>query len=222
VAEVLLGDVPARNAARLGADRWALRHGDAVLSWGELAERALRRAHALTGQGVSQGDRVVLALPNANALYEWTFALWKLGATPTVVSPRLPATELEAIVALAEPRAVVAADPALQAALGALPEHFGRDHADGSPLASKEAPHWKAMTSGGSTGRPKGVMLSQDRCLPVLGRVSMDMTIIDLSATPDLREGDWVEVEYEPVAAAAQSGLSQYELFTLLGARFGR
>ncbi|RYE70254.1 MAG: acid--CoA ligase [Rhizobiaceae bacterium] len=155
MAEVLLGDVPARNAARLGTDRWALRHGDAVLSWGELAERALRRAHALTGQGVSQGDRVVLALPNANALYEWTFALWKLGATPTVVSPRLPATELEAIVALAEPRAVVAADPALQAALGALPEHFGRDHADGSPLASKEAPHWKAMTSGGSTGRPK-------------------------------------------------------------------
>ena len=50
----------------------------------------------------------------------------------------------------------------------------------------------------------------------------MDMTIIDLSAAPELREGDWVEAEYEPVAAAAQSGLSQYELFTLLGARFGR
>ncbi|MCW1428449.1 alanine racemase [Novosphingobium sp. JCM 18896] len=68
----------------------------------------------------------------------------------------------------------------------------------------------------------KGVMLSQGRRLAVLGRVSMDMTIIDLSAAPDLREGDWVEAEYEPVAAAAQSGLSQYELFTLLGARFGR
>ncbi|MEJ5975953.1 alanine racemase [Novosphingobium sp. PS1R-30] len=68
----------------------------------------------------------------------------------------------------------------------------------------------------------KGIMLSQGRRLPVLGRVSMDMTIIDLSAAPDLREGDWVEAEYEPVAAAAQSGLSQYELFTLLGARFGR
>ena len=68
----------------------------------------------------------------------------------------------------------------------------------------------------------KGVMLAQGRRLPVLGRVSMDMTIIDLSAAPDLREGDWVEAEYEPLAAAAQSGLSQYELFTLLGARFGR
>ncbi|MCW1431873.1 AMP-binding protein [Novosphingobium sp. JCM 18896] len=155
MAEVLLGDVPERNAARLGADRWAVRHGEDVLSWGELAERALRRAHALAGQGVAQGDRVVLALPNANAFYEWTFALWKLGATPTVVSPRLPAAELVAIVALAEPRAVVAADPALRSALGALPEDFGRDHAERAPLASKVAPHWKAMTSGGSTGRPK-------------------------------------------------------------------
>jgi alanine racemase len=68
----------------------------------------------------------------------------------------------------------------------------------------------------------KGAMLSQGRRLPVLGRVSMDMTIIDLSAAPDLKDGDWVEAEYAPVEAAALSGLSQYELFTLLGARFGR
>ncbi|MFA7601592.1 MAG: AMP-binding protein [Novosphingobium sp.] len=155
MAEVLLGDVPERNAARLGAERWAVRHGEEVLTWGELAERALRRAHALAGQGVGQGDRVVLALPNGNAFFEWTFALWKLGATPTVVSPRLPVAELRAIVELAEPRAVVAADADLCAAFAALPAEFGRDHADRSPFASREAPSWKAMTSGGSTGRPK-------------------------------------------------------------------
>lgn len=68
----------------------------------------------------------------------------------------------------------------------------------------------------------KGAMLSHGRRLCVLGRVSMDMTIIDLSEAPELGEGDWVEAEYEPVAAAAASGLSQYELFTLLGHRFGR
>jgi alanine racemase len=68
----------------------------------------------------------------------------------------------------------------------------------------------------------KGAMRSLGRRLPVLGRVSMDMTIIDLTRTPDLREGDWVEVEYSPVEAAARSGLSQYELLTLLGDRFGR
>ncbi|MFA7602991.1 MAG: alanine racemase C-terminal domain-containing protein, partial [Novosphingobium sp.] len=68
----------------------------------------------------------------------------------------------------------------------------------------------------------KGAMLSGGRRLPVLGRVSMDLTIIDLSAAPDLREGDWVEVAYSPVEAAARSGLSQYEIFTLLGDRFAR
>ena len=58
--------------------------------------------------------------------------------------------------------------------------------------------------------------------LPALGRVSMDMTVIDLSGAPDCGEGDWVTADYEPVAAAAATGLSQYELFTLLGMRFAR
>lgn len=67
-----------------------------------------------------------------------------------------------------------------------------------------------------------GAMLHGERRLPVLGRVSMDMTVIDLSAAPDLREGDWVEAEYALPQAARQSGLSQYELLTLLGDRFAR
>ena len=153
--DVLFGDVPERNAARFGPGRWAVSHGEQVLGWDALAARALRRAHALAALGVGQGDRVVLALPNDNQFHELTFAIWKLGATPTVVSPRLPSAELQAIVGLAEPRAVIAADPDLQAALGALPMAFGRDHAEDAPLASVEPPSWKAMTSGGSTGRPK-------------------------------------------------------------------
>jgi bile acid-coenzyme A ligase len=155
MAELLLGDVPERNAARLGDDQWAIRHGDDVIRWGELADAALRRAHALRAAGVSQGDRVVLALPNANAFFELTFAIWKLGATPTVVSPRLPPAEMRAIVELAEPRAVIAADQGLQAALGALAADFGRSHWERTALPSIESPCWKVMTSGGSTGRPK-------------------------------------------------------------------
>ena len=58
--------------------------------------------------------------------------------------------------------------------------------------------------------------------LPVLGRVSMDMTVIDLTAAPDLAEGDWVGLDYALPDAAARSGLSQYELLTVLGRRFAR
>jgi alanine racemase len=68
----------------------------------------------------------------------------------------------------------------------------------------------------------KGVVTADGATIHVLGRVSMDMTVIDLSAAPEVSEGDWVEVEYALPHAAAASGLSQYELLTLLGSRFGR
>lgn len=68
----------------------------------------------------------------------------------------------------------------------------------------------------------RGAMLADGVRLPVLGRVSMDMTVIDLSAAPHLREGDWVTAEYDLPAVAVQSGLSQYELLTSLGRRFVR
>lgn len=68
----------------------------------------------------------------------------------------------------------------------------------------------------------KGRMMADGAVLPVLGRVSMDMTVIDLSAAPELGEGDWVEADYSLLEAAAASGLSQYELLTLLADRFAR
>lgn len=68
----------------------------------------------------------------------------------------------------------------------------------------------------------KGAMAWQGQHLPVVGRVSMDMAMIDLAAAPGLGEGDWVSAEYDLPAAAAISGLSQYELLTLLGRRFAR
>ena len=68
----------------------------------------------------------------------------------------------------------------------------------------------------------KGMVQWQGVDLPVIGRVSMDMTIVDLSLAPQAQEGDWLEVPYHLPRAAALSGLSQYELLTLLGNRFAR
>jgi len=42
------------------------------------------------------------------------------------------------------------------------------------------------------------------------------------STAPEVGEGDWVEAEYSLPEASAESGLSQYELLTLLGSRFAR
>jgi alanine racemase len=58
--------------------------------------------------------------------------------------------------------------------------------------------------------------------LPVLGRVSMDLIAVGCGAAPELKAGDWVEVDYDLPSASKQSGLSQYELLTTLGSRFER
>ena len=68
----------------------------------------------------------------------------------------------------------------------------------------------------------KGRFHANGLSLPVLGRVSMDMTVIDLSHAPELGEGDWVTADYALPEASATTGLSQYELLTLLGRRFFR
>ena len=58
--------------------------------------------------------------------------------------------------------------------------------------------------------------------VPVIGRVSMDLVTLDLTATPDIGEGDWVELDYDLISTSALTGLSQYELLTNLGSRFAR
>jgi alanine racemase len=67
-----------------------------------------------------------------------------------------------------------------------------------------------------------GHVLHGGQSLPVCGRVSMDLTAVDVTAAPELREGDWLELDYRLPAAAAASGLSQYELLTVLGHRHAR
>ena len=68
----------------------------------------------------------------------------------------------------------------------------------------------------------RGSAFAGEMALPVLGRVSMDLIAVGVDAAPGLREGEWVEIDYDLPSAAKQSGLSQYELLTTLGARFAR
>ena len=67
-----------------------------------------------------------------------------------------------------------------------------------------------------------GSAFAGEYALPVLGRVSMDLIAVGVDAAPGLKEGDWVEIDYDLPSASEQSGLSQYELLTTLGSRFER
>ncbi|WP_010162893.1 alanine racemase [Sphingomonas sp. PAMC 26617] len=75
--------------------------------------------------------------------------------------------------------------------------------------------YWRGFTNSGCAR--VGAAL-----LPVLGRVSMDLTAIAVDALPSLGEGDWVSLNFALPEAAAVSGMSQYELLTGLGSRFER
>ena len=68
----------------------------------------------------------------------------------------------------------------------------------------------------------KGAARVSGHKVPVIGRVSMDLVTLDLTATPDIGEGDWVELDYDLISTSALTGLSQYELLTNLGSRFAR
>lgn len=68
----------------------------------------------------------------------------------------------------------------------------------------------------------RGLAWAGDKVLPVLGRVSMDLTAVCVDAAPDVGEGDWIAMEYDLPATSVLSGLSQYELLTGLGKRFER
>lgn len=65
-----------------------------------------------------------------------------------------------------------------------------------------------------------GEALAHDgRVLPLIGKVSMDMVVVDLTNAPDLKEGDWLDIPFDLPGAAERCGLSQYELLTGIGHR---
>lgn len=68
----------------------------------------------------------------------------------------------------------------------------------------------------------RGMLQYQGAALPVLGKVSMDMIVVDLTDAANCQEGDWLAVPYALPEAARKTGLSQYELLTILGQRFSR
>lgn len=59
------------------------------------------------------------------------------------------------------------------------------------------------------------------RC-PLVGRVSMDLTMFDVSDAPQIAEGDWLAIDFDLAAAAAALGRAEYELLTGLGHRYAR
>jgi bile acid-coenzyme A ligase len=126
-------------------DRPALVHEGERWSFSELDTASAAWARALVAQGVEADDLVAFALPNGPAFLALTFGIYRAGATPAPLSPRMPIVEREAILAVMRPRLFLT--------------ETDRPDAGDMPLSfSGVAASWKACTSGGSTGTPKVIV----------------------------------------------------------------
>lgn len=159
-------------------DAPAVDDGAVRLTRGELRDSSRRLARLLLAHGVAQGDLVCLRGGNTAAFVVAACAIWRAGATPQPLSPRLPIEEQRAVVAIADPRLVLGGEQLefpdrtvlpLDGVTGLGPadvdpadpyfaDPCSADSCSGGPLPSLAAPSWKASTSSGSTGRPKVVL----------------------------------------------------------------
>jgi fatty-acyl-CoA synthase len=186
---------------------WARRTPEAVavveplrgrrLDYRELDRRANRLAHGLSAAcGVARGDRVVVLAHNRSEHFELLFACAKLGALYAPVNWRLAPAEIDAILADADPRALVYDEPCAASAAAlvhpvphrvALDEPSAGGHRYESLLDSSDAPPpldplaigledpIVVCYTSGTTGRPKGALLSHRQL--VFNALSTDLAI---------------------------------------------
>lgn len=145
----------ADTLGRFDPDAVALIHADVRWTWGELNRRSQAWASQLVKRGVAADDLVAFALPNGPEFIALAFGIYRAGATPAPLSPKLPARELTAILDLMKPAAVVRTGDGPEAA--SLPE---------TRLPASVSASWKACTSGGSTGRPKVIIDGRSAAFP--------------------------------------------------------
>ena len=120
------------------------------LTIAELVAGAHRLGRSLQSLGATQGSFVTIAEPNGVEFFLGVAACWMIGATPQPVSPRLPESELRAIIELADPAVVLGPPPGID--LGdrpTLPRGSRGDGFDDAPLPDAIAPSWKAASIGG-------------------------------------------------------------------------
>ena len=137
-----------------------------TITRGELDSASNRLARAYAELGVKQGDYVTIAVANS---IEWvlaTVAVWKLGAIPQPLSPRMPDAEFEGLLDL-KPRALLVGRTDPRGVVPSVDADFtGSPELSDAPLPESVSPAWKSIASGGSTGRPKLIEAGGDSRYP--------------------------------------------------------
>ena len=159
--------------AQRNPDREAIRFGDLVLTFAELAERVELVAGRLAALGVRPGDRVALLMNSSLRFVEIVHAAEHSGAALVPINVRLSKREVAALVADAEPRILLHDEKRRTVAEAVRPRASelriadSAEELDAVSLAAFQraieiAPENVStiLYTSGTTGRPKGAMLT--------------------------------------------------------------
>jgi D-alanine--poly(phosphoribitol) ligase subunit 1 len=160
------------DQARSGPDLPAVKDLETDLTYAELCEAAAHLSAGLAAQGVVEGDRVALLLPNSVDFVVAALACLWTGAIFVPLSVTDPETRLASIVADCTPALVVRAAEvpegdhlSASGSLGGSPllpiselRHPGGDLPEPVPAARVAY----AIYTSGTTGAPKGVLIGND------------------------------------------------------------
>jgi long-chain acyl-CoA synthetase len=182
-----------RSAAR-GENRPALRMDDAVLTYGQFRDAALRVAASLRSRGVQPGDRVGLVLPNVPAFPVAFYGALLAGAAVVPMNPLLKAREVQYYLEDSGARVVVTlettAGPVREAAATvgveavvvgpAMPSELMADE-PAEPVERADDDLAVILYTSGTTGQPKGAELTHAN----LGRNALTTADTLTENTPD-------------------------------------
>jgi long-chain acyl-CoA synthetase len=158
------------NARRLGR-KPALLSEKGRITWAELDRWASGLASDLSAQGVKEGERVAILLPNGVEFVVAFLAILKLAATPAPLNPLLKEEELVEFKADLRPKLVI--------------DRVAMSAGSHPAIENTDSPSLILYTSG-STGRPKGAVFSHPALAfanhswaePVMGLTPDDVVLV--------------------------------------------
>jgi long-chain acyl-CoA synthetase len=162
------------NSAEADWAHPALRMNDAVLSYGEFRDAALKVAAALQERGIAPGDRVGLVLPNVLSFPVTFYGALLAGAAVVPMNPLLKAREVEYYLRDSGARLVVALEPSAEPVVeaagnvgievvtvgSALPEALMGEATLDAAVERSDDDLAVILYTSGTTGQPKGAELT--------------------------------------------------------------